>query len=110
LSTVNHLLNKTGVILRVAYTSTGAGDDAMAWASNSTEALRYYSASASEHFRVEREDIDFTHVGYMKPTADVMRNDHILVSEDSKQFSVVAVIVPSKSHHLKLILMEIPVG
>ena len=103
---VDHLLNKDAASQRPAYADDGQGGDTETFPSNVSFRIRISNPTGSEQVIGGREDAVVTHVGYCRPDIDVERNDRLLVGDF--RFDVLMVLPPSKAHHLKLLLEELP--
>ena len=103
-----HLLNKTATLTRTTHTSDGQGGDVERLSVHPTQAsarVRYFAASGKDKELGDRDDELISHIGYVLPTIDLVRDDRLFV--DDKRFDVIAAILPSEAHHIKLILKEV---
>ena len=107
-----HLLNKAATATSPSLdpNSDSQGGDAETHSNHATSPtlnIRYFAATGKDLIVAGREDEDVSHVGYVLPDRGIVREDRITVTADSKTFTVVAVLPPSKDHHLKLQMKEL---
>lgn len=103
-----HLLNKTVTVTRPSYASNSQGGDTETFVQHPTDStikMRYYAATGSDRIIAGREDEKISHIAYVLPSVDIVRADRLAV--DSKTFDVIAALLPSNAHHIKLMLLEV---
>lgn len=102
------LLNKAATVTRPTYNDDGSGGDTeilMIHPSDPLVNIRYYAASGSNLIVAARDDELINHIAYVLPSVSIVRDDRLFM--DDKRFDVVAVLAPSKAHHLKLQIEEV---
>jgi len=103
------LLKDTGTIKRVGRTATGQGGFAEALADVETNIpCRVHAASSADRQIAVKDNRAVTHASYWNAGIDVKRKDTVVINGTT--FSVVALLPPSKAHHLKVLLEEIQEG
>jgi hypothetical protein len=102
------LLNTSATATRPIHAPDGQGGDIETLAihpTNSTLNVRYYASSGSRLIIAARDDEKINHIAYVKPDAAIEVDDRLFM--DDKRFDVVAALLPSKAHHIKLQLEEV---
>ena len=103
-----HLLNKTATVTRPTYRDTGQGGDLEILSVHPTAPVinvRYFAASGKDLIIAARDDERINHIAYVLPSVDIVRDDRLFM--DDKRFDVVAALIPSQAHHIKLQLEEV---